>query len=220
MKWVEEYAFKRGEPKRLKLEIHRIRGSYYKIIVSIDGKVVKKFQESEEKPPYFTLNLENGSMLEIDRRGEGDIKVSVNGRPLPESVGDLIWQMRSGSGMGGIGAILAAITNFISFHGDKLMAAEVNSILSLRLSLGSVVIGIFYLVLAYFVMKKSKIGSIALITFSSIDLLITGLIFPWLAYDFLEARFVAATFPLSEGIVTLYYLQRLKDFRKKLGENF
>ncbi len=179
---TRRYALKRGEPKRLEL-ISSVR--WTPLTIRLDGQEVGSIQTMEQLKSGKTFLLSDGSQLRVEL-AKRQLLVLRNGTPVPGSSSDPLIRLRGSYGclfavgglvaLVGLGLTILAITQ----SADSLSSAnetfiERYGVGILDLGIGLLVFGGVYLLLGFFVQRRSKVALGIAVGLICIDLALNSL---------------------------------------------
>ncbi len=189
----KNFALEQGEPKRLRV-VSKMFSSHHTFY--LDGQLLGQIEDAKDLKKGRAFNLPDGTKLNVRQKstfGSTELQLFRNGRPLPES--DTDPQKRLQISYGFIYAI--GVINIVG--GILLLLTQTSSVGGLELKfVSAIATGIIYLVLGFFVQRRSQIAlGIAVIgfVFDTLSMVLSGVAGPGV----LVTRFVFFVMPIIKG---------------------
>lgn len=157
------YAIEKDGEKRLALSWK----SFWKdFTVALDGQVIGIFSGQKELEKGQTFQLPDGSTLDVKLARtlmSADLQVLRNGKPLPGSGSDPRVRLKQSYGF------IYFIGGFNLLLGFIALLFQVDFLYELGIGFYSILVGLIYLLLAFFVQRRSKLALILALLFYGIE---------------------------------------------------
>lgn len=159
----QQFALEKGGPKRLEISW----GAFWKnTTVTLDGNVIGTIPERESLRAGQEFTLPDGSTLRVQlvqKVSSAGLHVLRNGQPLPGSASDPEARLKGSAiavfVVGGLNALLGLLGLFTESEFLQMMGV----------GLFTLIFGIVFLVLGFFVLRRSLVALIAAIIIFALD---------------------------------------------------
>ena len=159
----QSFALEAGGLKRLEVSW---KAFYKDITVSLDGNPVGTIPNQKALSAGQEFPLPDGSMIKVQlvsKLMSTELQVLRNGQPLPGSSSDPRTRFKNAYLMVYFVAGLNLVLGFVSVLGD------VEFLQQLGIGFGSIIFGVVFLVLGFFVQRKSSVALILAIVIFALD---------------------------------------------------
>ncbi|GAB4172944.1 MAG: hypothetical protein Fur005_34780 [Roseiflexaceae bacterium] len=204
----QEYSIVPNGPKRITLEW---QGFGREVMVRFDGQTLGMLRGQEELNAGQQFALPDGSALQVQLVRtwfSAELRVLRNGKPVPGSPSDPITRWRTAFAivcvLAGLNVVLGLIAEF--FRVESLLNAGIGTI--------TMFYGLIYLMLAFFVQRRSLVALVLATAFFALDSIV-GIALgiadgqaPGLA-GILVRFFILV--PLIQGVIALREIVRIRD---------
>ncbi|GAB4121683.1 MAG: hypothetical protein OHK0050_30920 [Roseiflexaceae bacterium] len=204
----QEYSIVPNGPKRITLEW---QGFGREVMVRFDGQTLGMLRGQEELNAGQQFALPDGSALQVQLVRtwfSAELRVLRNGKPVPGSPFDPITRWRTAFAivcvLAGLNVVLGLIAEF--FRVESLLNAGIGTI--------TMFYGLIYLMLAFFVQRRSLVALVLATAFFALDSIV-GIALgiadgqaPGLA-GILVRFFILV--PLIQGVIALREIVRIRD---------
>jgi len=167
----KKFALEAGGPQRLEVSW---RGGFKDLSVSLDGQSVASFEGPKELKEPQSVSLPDGSTLEVQVASVfviPELRLTRDGEPIPGSASDPATRHAGAWGMVlAVGILNVAIGLLVELF-------DVTSMRAFGAGWGSLVAGLIYGVLAFFVRRKSQVAlglAVGLFILDGIFVLVAG----------------------------------------------
>ena len=158
---TQRYALENGGAKRLEISW---KGLWKNLAIKLDGNVVGTIAGQKELKAGQDLELPDGSVLHVQlvqKFSSTELQILRDGEPLPGSASDPMQRLKTAYGMvffvAGLNIVLGVIAGLF----------QVEFLYAIGIGWGSVVFGVIFLVLGFFVKRESMVALIlAIVTFA------------------------------------------------------
>jgi len=196
----QNFALEQDGSKRLRV-VSKMFSSHYTFY--LDGQLLGQIEDAKDLKKGRDFTLPDGTKLNVRQKstfGSTELQLFRNGTPLPESNADP--QKRLQISYGFIYAI--GVINIVG--GIVLLLTQTSSVGGLELKfVSAIATGIIYLVLGFFVQRRSKIAlGVAVIgfVFDTLSMVLSGVAGPGV----LVTRFVFFVMPIIKGFGAIHDL--------------
>lgn len=149
---TKNYALKTGEPERLEISW---KGAWKNLTVRLDGSEIGSVANQEELKAGKEFSLGDGSPLKIQlvrKLLTPELQLLRDGQPLPGSASDPTQRLRVAYRIvffvAGLNIVLGFVTELF----------QISFLTELGLGLGSIIFGVFFAVLGFFVKRRSMVA--------------------------------------------------------------
>jgi len=159
----QSFALEEGGEKRLEVSW---KGVYKDVTISLDGSSVGVIPDQKALSAGQEFRLLDGSTLKVQLVSKlmaTELQVLRNGQPLPGSSSDPQARLKNAYYMGSFVARLNLVLGFVSF------LFNVEFLQQIGIGLGSVIFGLVFLALGFFVQRKSIVALILAIVIFALD---------------------------------------------------
>jgi len=159
----QSFAFEAGGEKRLEVSW---KGLYKDVTVSLDGNSIGVIPNQKALSAGQEFRLPDGSSIKVQLVStlmSTELQVLRNGQPLPGSSSDPQTRFKTAYVMVYIVAGLNLVLGFVSFLFNVEFLQQVG------IGFGSIIFGLVFLVLGFFVQRKSAIALILAIVIFALD---------------------------------------------------
>jgi len=159
----QTYSLEKGGPKRLELAW---KGAWKNLTISLDGQELGVIPNQKALRAGQTFVLPEGALLDVklvQKLTAVNLEVSLNGVPLPGTAADPEQRLL------GAYAILFFLAGINILLGLVAVLFQVEFLFALGLNLISVMIGCIWLVLGFFVRRRSLVALIAALCLYALD---------------------------------------------------
>ena len=160
---TQRYALESGGAKRLEVSW---KGLWKNLAIKLDGNVVGTIAGQKELKAGQDLELPDGSVLHVQlvqKFSSTELQILRNGEPLPGSASDPVQRLKTAYGMvffvAGLNIVLGVIAGLF----------QVEFLYAIGIGWGSVVFGVIFLVLGFFVKRESMVALILAIVIFALD---------------------------------------------------
>jgi hypothetical protein len=159
----QSFALEIGGEKRLEISW---KGVYKDITVSLDGNSVGVIPDQKALSAGQEFRLIDGSIIKVQlvkKFTSTELQVLRNGQPVPGSASDPQSQLKTAYGMVYFVAGLNLVLGLVSF------LFNVEFLQQIGIGFGSIIFGLVFLVLGFFVQRKSTVALILAIVIFAFD---------------------------------------------------
>ena len=159
----QSFALEAGGEKRLEVSW---KGLYKDVTVSLDGNSVGVIPNQKALSAGQEFRLIDGSTIKVQlvsKLMSTELQVLRNGQPLPGSSSDPQTRLKTAYGMVYFVAGLNLVLGFVSF------LFNVEFLQQIGIGFGSIIFGLVFLVLGFFVQRKSAVALILAIVIFALD---------------------------------------------------
>ncbi len=157
------FAFERSGPKRLEVSW---KGFWKNITIQLDGETIGTIPGQKQLAAGQEFQLQDGSTLKVQlvkKFATTELQVLRNGQPLPGSASDPEAKLKTAYGMvffiAGLNIVLGLAAGIF----------QVEFLQSIGISFYSIIFGVVFLVLGYFVQRRSAVALVIAIAVFALD---------------------------------------------------
>jgi hypothetical protein len=177
---TRRYALNRGEPKRLEM-LSPVKG--VPLTIRLDGQEVGSIRTRDQLQRGQTFLLSDGSKLRVEL-AKNQLLVLRNGQPVPGSPSDPQVRLRNSYGclfalagfvlLVGLGLTILAVTQSVDSTTNQTFADRYGADI-FDLGIGALIFGAIYLLLGFFVRRRSKVALGIAVGLIMLNLALNGL---------------------------------------------
>lgn len=160
----QSFAFEAGGEKRLDISW---KGLYSNVEIWFDGRLIDTIYDSKKLSKGQEYHLNDGSTINVRLASKvfisPELQILRNGQPLPGSVSDPQTKFKNAYGIVYFIAGLNIVLGLISF------LFNVELLRQMGIGFGSILFGLVYLVLGFFVQRRSSVALVLAIIIFALD---------------------------------------------------
>lgn len=208
----QSFGFEAGEEKRLDISW---KGLYSNVEIWFDGKLLDTIYDSKKLSTGQEYRLNDGSTINVRLVSKvfasPELQVLRNGRPLPGSASDPQTKFKTAYGMVYFVAGLNIVLGLISF------LFKVGLLQQIGIGFGSILFGLVFLALGFFVQRKSSVALILAVVIFALDGILGAFLAASQGYNPSGGGIVARIFlivPMVQGLGAIKALKSKDSVRE------